>query len=317
MESNTGAPLRDEKIPTQRASVALKESFSLGEGALWEAHTQTLHWVDILGKKRYTGKLKEESLNVIETHSYASMVCAVAVASDKSYAIATQENLIFERDGRILHEIRVIPSDSRRRINDCRVDPSGRLLIGTLSLDGVRKDEKDQIVGYEELLRLEDDLSLTVIDADLTLSNGLGWSRDGKTMYSVDTFTHTIFKRSYDADSGATGERKIFLVIDEGYPDGICIDSRDHMWVALWGAGKVCRYSPEGNLVEVVEVDAPHASCPVLAGPNLDRLIVTTAAGELSADELGRYPLSGSIFSASVKVPGCEQPLWKVPSDLK
>jgi sugar lactone lactonase YvrE len=184
-------------------------------------------------------------------------------------------------------------------MNDGAVDPSGRYVVGTLALQGDSE--------REELVRLEHDGSLTVIDDDLTLSNGLAWAVDGTRMYSVDTLRRTVYVRNYPDLS----ERRVHLVIRDGYPDGIAMDTEDHLWVALWGAGAVHRYSPAGELVERVEVPAPHTSSVTFAGDDLRTLVVTTAYDQLTDDDRAKFPDSGCLFTTRVDVTGTPPTPWE------
>ena len=136
------------------------------------------------------------------------------------------------------------------------------------------------------------------------------FSPDGALLYSIDTWARRVTVRDYDAASGAAGPRRVLLELDEGYPDGMCVDTDGYLWVAVWGLGRVHRYSPEGQLVRVVEVPAPHTSSVAFAGPALDVLVITTASDELSADELARFPLSGRLFTLRPGVTGLPVPRW-------
>ena len=119
-----------------------------------------------------------------------------------------------EPDGTRTPGPRIIAQGVAARTNDGATDPFGRFLVGTLSLG--------REANRECLYRVDIDGSLFAIDTDLSLSNGLGWSSDGRTFYSVDTLAGIVWKREY---SDPLGSRERFLSIDRGYPDGICIDA--------------------------------------------------------------------------------------------
>ena len=81
----------------------------------------------------------------------------------------------------------------------------------------------------------------------MTVSNGLGWSPDGGTMYYVDTPTMRIDAFDYDASTGAISNRRPFVEIDgKGRPDGLCVDVEGAVWVALWPGWSVRRHLPTG-----------------------------------------------------------------------
>ncbi len=276
-------------------------AYALAEGPLWDEGRQRLLWVDIIGGAVVEGTFSDEdTIDVTSRHDFGVMVGAVACATDGSLLVAAQEHLVIvEPDGTRRDGPRVVPPNAGRRMNDGAVDPEGRFLIGTLALDGGSD--------HEELLRLEPDGTLSVLDGDLTLSNGLAWSVDGTRMYSVDTLRRTVYVRDYPARA----ERHVHLVVDAGYPDGITIDAEDHLWVALWGAGAVHRYSPAGELVESIGLPAPHTSSVTFAGADLRTLVVTTAYDQLTDEQRAEFPESGRLFTARTEVSGLAPTPWE------
>lgn len=285
---------------------ATREAFRLAEGPRWDAARGRLLWVDILGGAVLEGDLADGRIEVTGRQEFDGMVGAVAVATDDTLLVAGQEALVVVRpDGTRTDGPRIVPPGARRRLNDGATDPAGRFVVGTLSLDGESR--------REVLVRLEDDGTLTTLDDDLTLSNGLAWSADGRRMFSADSLRRTVFVRDYDPADGATGERRVHLTIDGGVPDGLAMDAADHLWVAVHGAGEVRRFAPDGTLADRVAVPAPHSTAVGLAGEDLRTLVVTTAYGELSAEERRAHPESGRLFTTRVDVPGLPVPPWSGP----
>ncbi|MBB2943333.1 sugar lactone lactonase YvrE [Actinoplanes lutulentus] len=286
-------------MTTRTLLPATEQTFRLGEGPVWDAHSGRLLWVDILGRAVYRGVFDDDRLVVEQRVGFADMVGAVTAAADGTLLVAEQEHLVLVRpDGTRRVGPRIVPSDQRRRLNDGKTDPAGRFLVGSLALDGNSQ--------HEILVRLEPDGTVTSIDDDLTLSNGLAWSTDGRRLFSVDTFRRTVFVRDYDP----LGARRSFVTLDDGYPDGIAMDAADHLWVAVWGAGEVRRYDPQGTCVERIAVPAPHTSSVAFAGDDLRRLVITTATDELTVDQRLQFPDSGRVFTVRVDIPGHPVPAW-------
>ena len=330
------------------ARSASADSYLLAEGPVWDAERGRLLWVDILAGAILRGRLDGRRVETTGRIDIGGMVGAVAVAADGGLLVAAQEQLVaLPVAGERVLGPRIIAAGEHRRLNDGAVDPDGRFLVGTLSLEedpdaggsdaggsdaggsdaggsdaggsdaggsdaggseagGSDGDES----GREVLVRLERDGSLTELDADLTLSNGLAWSTDGTTMFSVDTLRHTVFVRDYDRRSGVVGDRRVHLHIDGGFPDGIAVDAADHLWVAVWGAGEVRRFAPDGELVDRIVVPAPHTSSVAFAGDDLRTLVITTATDGLTGEQRRDFPDSGRLFTARVDVPGCPVPAW-------
>ena len=275
------------------AAVAGDRAHFLAEGPTWDAERSRLLWVDIMDGAVHTGTIGEDdTITAAARYDFPDTAGAVAVAETGELLVAGRHRLYVRHlDGRI-DAGPVLIGGEDRRFNDGKADPRGRYLVGT-------KGDGD---GAESLLLVENGRA-RVLDDDLTLSNGLAWSPDERTLYSVDTLSRRIFVREYDAATGETGERRELIAFDgdedsHGYPDGITIDVDDHLWVAMWGAGCVLRISPQGEIVARIDLPVPHVSCPTFAGKDLDVLVITTATEGLSAQQLAEHPLSGRLFTA-------------------
>ncbi|HWH97034.1 MAG TPA: SMP-30/gluconolactonase/LRE family protein [Pseudolysinimonas sp.] len=290
--------------PTSAPRPADAEINILAEGPVWDPLRAVLHWVDIRRGIVFTGELTDDArIEVVDRVEFPGQVGAIAVAETGDWLLAIDAGLVRRSAAGILTAgPAVLPADSGRRLNDGKPDPAGRFVVGSLAL----LTPSDA----EVLVRVEDDGTLSTIDADLTLSNGLAWTLDGATMYSVDTLRSVIYQRSYDARTGATGARAVFADVADGHPDGICLDAEGHLWVAVWGGGRVDRYAPDGRLVASIPVPALHVSSVAFAGDDLQTLVITTATQDLDDDTLSRFPDSGRLFTCLPGVQGAQPALW-------
>jgi sugar lactone lactonase YvrE len=293
------------------AQVATQQRHLLGEGPLWDPVRERVLWVDIDRGEVHVGRLAGDAIEAGEVLTFAETIGAVVCARDGTLLVAGRRALITVLpSGERVGGAQLLPDDVDSRLNDGGCDPSGRFVVGSMSLDGR--------TGGEGLWRIQDDGSVETIDADLTLSNGLAWSPDQRTMYSIDTVPGVVWARSHDPETGALGVRsKLFAPIpgdaDDG-PDGMCVDVDGNLWIAIWGAGEVRCYSPGGEVLATVRVDAPHTSSAAFVGPELDLLMITTASGELSPEALERHPDSGRVFTARVGTSGVPVPFWSPPT---
>jgi sugar lactone lactonase YvrE len=286
-----------------RLVTATDEAFLLAEGPFWDAPRDRLLWVDIQQGLVVSGALRSDgTIWELGRTRFPGTVGAVApsVAGDLLVA-AADRILVHCADGTVRQGPIVIEQPEGRRLNDGKPDPAGHFLVGTLRLDGASATEELVMIGGGTAIR---------VDSDLSLSNGLAWSADGTVFYSVDTQRRLIYQRPWRPGTGPTGPREVFVKLDDGYPDGICLDAQQHLWVTVWGLGQVHRYAPDGALKDVLPVPAAHTSSVAFAGPQLDTLVITTATQDLTAAQREQYPLSGRLFTVRVEVPGFPQPLW-------
>ena len=286
--------------------VATDESFDLAEGPVWDPVRERLLWVDIRRGTVLVGELRDDGMISIEDRvATPGMVGAVAVSEAGDWILAGQRGILTRSaSGRLSEGPAILAADSGRRLNDAKIDPAGRFVVGTLMID-----ESPNVTS--QLIVVQPDGRLDQLDGDLTLSNGLAWSPDGSVLYSIDTVPRMLYARDYDATTGTAGPRRVLIAFDEGvYPDGMCVDAEGQLWVAIWGGGRVRRYTPEGVLTRRIEVPSPHTSCVAFAGPDLATMVITTARKDLDDDQLAEFPLSGRLFTLDAGVHGLPLPWW-------
>ena len=269
--------------------------YELAEGPFWDAPRGRVLWVDILRGLVLEGRLRSGSVQVEKQHQFDSYVGATAAAADGALVVAEHHRLTrIAPDGSRTSGPDLFTDHPDDRWNDGVCDARGRFLVGTASLTGARHSQR--------LLRTDGDTT-TVLDDDLGLANGMAFSPDDSLLYSIDSVpSRRVWVRDYDQAGGAVGARRLALEITDAVPDGLCIDASGNLWLAAWGQGQVRCYSPAGDLLDVIELPAPHTTSLAFVGPELDQLLITTARGELSPDEQKEFPLSGSLFLAR---PGC------------
>lgn len=285
------------------AHAASTDTFILGEGPVWDAAHNRVLWVDVNRGEVLEGLLADDTVELTARHPFDGMVGAVVPSADGRLLVAGQEELVVvSPSGRRTRGPRIVRAGVRSRANDGATDPAGRFVIGTLALD----DRE----GHESLLRVEDDGRLTVIDDNLSLSNGITWSADGSLLYTVDTIPQVVWVRDYNVHTGAIGARREHLRVMDGFPDGMCMDTAGNLWIAIWGAGEVRRYAPDGTILDTVRVPAPHTSSAAFVGPDRDLLLITTAQKDLTRVQLDEYPDSGRLFTARVDAVGLPTTAW-------
>jgi len=267
----------------------------LGEGPVWDARSGRLIWVDIEGAALHSTHPKTGETT---TQPMPSPIGIAVPRQSGGFVAALEDGFhAIESDGRT-ELIAAIDNRARGlRFNDGACDPAGRFLAGTMAYD-FRP-------GAGSLYRLEPDLSVSRLIDSVTISNGLGWSPDGGTMYYVDTPTKRIDAFDYDVASGAISRRRPFVEIEgEGRGDGLCVDVDGAVWVALWPGWSVRRYLADGTLDAIVPLPVAEVSSCVFGGPSLDELFITTAWSTLSDEQRAAQPLAGSLFRASVGTRG-------------
>jgi len=279
---------------------------TLGEGIIWDHRTGHVLWTDIKQAKLSRCHLESRKVN---HHDLPENLCAFGLTADTGkYICGFNSGFSFyaPRDG-AREEIGLVEENwSGTRMNDGRMDRSGRFWTGTMV-----EDEAHQPPGAGALYST-DGTSIKKHFDDVLISNGLGWSPDNKTMYFSDSPNREIYAFDFDMGKGIASNRRVFASLPEGsFPDGATVDAEGCLWVAIWGAGEVIRYSPIGEVLHKIELEASQVTCVAFAGKNLDHLCVTSARDYLSKDVLAKEPHAGDLFIFKTDVKGLPETIFK------
>jgi sugar lactone lactonase YvrE len=276
------------------------EQTVLGEGARWDARRDELLGVDILAGRVYRERIDDQG-DLIRTHSYpvpATVGAVAPVQDDEGWLLAAGRGFVhLSPDGSLRTIAEVAPAATR--MNDAACDPQGRFWAGTLA--------DDHRAGGGALYRLDQSGRSELMLDRMTISNGLGWSPDGGTMYLVDSGPRVLYAFTFDGDRGTVSDRRVLVTVAEeiGAPDGMTVDAAGDLWVAIYGGGRVNRYSPDGELRETLLVPAEQATSCAFAGPGLNRLYVTTATENWSDEQRRAEPTAGLVYRFDTDATGC------------
>jgi sugar lactone lactonase YvrE len=279
-----------------RAELFREDECLLGEGPFW--FEERLYWVDI---ERGLLLSVDGRCGDRRSHAVGRRLGAAAPIDGRRFVVAVQDGIGFLDVETEVVAILASPEAAlpRSRFNDGKCDPAGRFLAGTLDMDGRERTSA--------LYSLEARGQLRRLLAGVSISNGLAWTADGRTLYYIDTPTFEIARFDYDVATGSLGGRQVAVRVprEMGYPDGMEIDANGDLWVAHWDEGAVRCWSPRtGECLAEIRLPCSRPTSCCFGGPGLDRLFVTTARIGLSEADLSRQPLAGSVFSCAVGVAG-------------
>ncbi|PJE31427.1 Sugar lactone lactonase YvrE [Pseudooceanicola antarcticus] len=272
-----------------RATLCDSRNCELGEGPLWHPLRGQLFWFDIIGRKLLSiqGDTPLE-WSFDEYHSAAGWV-------DETTLILASETALWRFDIETGAKERLVDLEADNpvtRSNDGRADPQGGFWIGTMG--------KAAEPGAGAIYRYYKG-ELRKLWSDISISNAICFSPDGKTAYFADTPKQTIMRVALDAE-GWPGTPELFIdLAPEGlFADGAVVDSEGYLWNAQWGAGRVARYAPDGSFDRAIAVDGLHTSCPAFGGPDLTTLYATTAREGISTPDAAQ----GRLYQAPAGVAG-------------
>ena len=288
---------------THRADVelVLDARADLGEGPTWDTDAQLLVWVDITAGLVHrfdpvTGA--DETLDAGRPVGAAVPTTSgrVAIAASDGFSLLDPETGAVE----LVAEIEVdVPETT---MNDGACDPAGRFWAGT-------KDNEDHRP-LGALYRLDADHQIVRVVSGVTISNGLAWSSDRRTMYYIDSPTYGIDAFDFDLGSGDVTNRRrlVDLPREWGLPDGMTIDAEGLLWVAFWGGSTLRRIALDGRVASIVELPVSQVTSCAFGGDDLSDLYVTSARIGFTDAEVEQQPHAGGLFRLRLGVNGLPQP---------
>ena len=274
----------------------------VGEGPIWDFENNILYWVDIISKELHfhdpaTGSHEVRTLEAMPGTVVCRQSGGLLLALDSGFAFYDIQT---EAVTPVADPESDIPAN---RFNEGKCDPAGRLWAGTMRMS------EDKPTG--SMYRLDADLSVHKMFDNITISNGICWSSDLKTMYYIDTPTMKIEAFDYDNATGAIENRRVCCHVseEESWPDGMAIDVEGKLWVGHFFGKHVRRWDPDtGKCIDKIELPCSNVTACAFGGENLDTMYITTATADIPEEERAQQPLAGGLFVADPGVRGERSP---------
>jgi sugar lactone lactonase YvrE len=247
-------------------------------------------------------KTYDPSSGDIREHIYKSMVTYVGKRASGGYVLAlgdsialTDGNLKIEREIPLGLDLKVV------RTNDGNIDPSGCLWVGGAeSIPGSATGE---------LFKIDRNFNKSIHRKNIHIANGIDWSIDRKMMFYIDSATRKISRYKFDSQKNEIVSELTPIDVSDviGLPDGMCTDSLSNIWVAFYGCGQVRNYSPDGELLNIVQAPTALTTCASFGGKDLKTLFITSVKDYRSPEfafDPENDPYGGMCFKVDLPIAG-------------
>lgn len=266
------------------------------ESPRWDGRDGTLAWIDMATGAFHRGRFADgrvipETAVVVGAQIGAPVPL---VADGAGWAVAVDRGLVHVSDAGVVSPLATDVARAGDYMNDGGADPFGRFWVGSQAMP---RDPHCSLWSFDSRGVPTERLS------GVTVSNGLTFDRSGSTLYYIDTLPHRSIEAFDVAADGGLSNRRTVCRVDGGNPDGMTIDQEGMLWVAVWDAGEVRRYSPEGALVEAIALPATRPTAVAL----VDRLLVITTASVGLAQPTDA---DGALLGVEVEVGGSPALPW-------
>lgn len=262
------------------------------EGPCWDVAWGGLKYVDMLAgdvlSPREDGGVDRVHVGTVAAALRPRGSGGAIIATERGFALASESDLSD------VQQMQPLWSDPGIRFNEGGCDPMGNFYCGTMAYD--------QTPGAASLYLLTTDGLASQVLTGLTVSNGIGWTGLGDKGFHNDTPTRVV--STFDWSPDGITDRRPFVTLPEdveGDPDGLCVDEEGGVWVALYGGSAVHRYSPQGELDQVIELPVTNVTACTFGGDGLRTLYITTTKENVPD---GEQPLAGAVFACEPGVGG-------------
>jgi sugar lactone lactonase YvrE len=268
-----------------------------GESPVWDDRRGCLWWTDIPAKTIFQRDWTSRS---VARFDMPRRVGSLGLCESGRLILGFEDGVFLHMPGtQQFDHVATLEADKvMNRLNDGKVGPDGAFWVGSM-------DERSPRQASGALYRVTLAGAVQQFDG-VTVSNGLAWSPDGRTMVHADTAALTIKAFDFDAASGAISNARLLAKADEamGRPDGGACDVSGLYWSAGVSAGCLNAFDMTGKCVRKVALPMPHPTMPCFAGPELRTVFVTSLRSMGDRTDLAKWPRSGGLYQLDLGIAG-------------
>lgn len=288
-------------------SVVSKKKFDLGEGPFWDSSSEALYHADSFVGDYCKLNPRTKVTEIVHLDGGLTTVIIPYTSNPSKLLVTLQKSILsLDWNTKNTQQLAIVePESPLVRFNDGKCDAKGRFWVGTVT----EKEEGGVVEGGGALHSMEPGTFAVKKHhvENVTLSNGMGWSLDNKTMFFNDSEGQKIFAFDFDLEQGSISNQRVLVDFNStlgfkglGYPDGMTVDSEGKLWVACFAGRRVLRVDPDtAKLLRVIEFPSQNMTSCCFGGPGYKDLYVTSAWRGLSEEQMKENPDSGAVFKVT------------------
>ncbi len=275
------------QISTQRHQLA--------EGPFWSETEQALYWVDIPACQVWCWHQED---NRHEYWTLPKKVSTVFTTQGDRLLVTMADGVAYldKAIGKLDYLCDLDSDLPGNRSNDAKCDPDGMLWVGTMD------DEEKKMTG--RLWKITPEGNKTLMLENLGISNTLAWDKSRGCFYFGDSMTRQIHVYPYPEFYDVRTQKSFVEVKEDVLNDGSCIDLEGCLWNANWNGSRLVRHSPEGEVLQTIELPFAKPTSCVFGGPAGKTLFITSASINTTEKQLASQPFSGHVIAIEMNVAG-------------
>lgn len=273
-------------------------NYILSESPLWVERNNAWFFVDI-----NTGHLFRQKNGSHVCGPLSSPSNVIEVSKNRLLITCANEFLVLGLESGKTISINQFFNEAYR-CNDGSIGPDGNYWFGTM--------EKSPCGLNGRLYSMDSKGDLVDQGAQIGIPNTFIWLNDQSVLIS-DSF----LQKTYKVELLTSGKldwanREVWLDLSntDATPDGGALDDEGNIWIAVWGDASIHRYSPDGFLLEKLELEALQPTSCAFGGISMDEMLITTATEGMTSEQLRQYPDSGKVILRKMGVKGKVLPVF-------
>jgi L-arabinonolactonase len=285
--------------------LALDSQNYLGESPLWSAQEQALWWVNC-EQPRELHRWQPES----GTHHVWPMPQRIGGFVHKAgggLLLALADGVFdFDLVSGALALRAPSPLPPHVKLHECGCDRQGRFWVGSFD----HHFPADRGAAGGSWFRLDENVLTPVIEG-VSVSNGLAFSPDGRTLYCANTPSRSVEAFDLEPETGDLSNRRLFLTlaVGDGHIDGATVDAQGGYWLAVVASGTVRRYYPDGSLDQTISLPCSNPTKLAFGGTDMRTMYITSTKIVIKFDAAGAEA-NGGLFSTRSRFTGISDALF-------
>lgn len=265
---------------------------ALGECPLWDDRDNRLLWIDSLSRRIHSLDPASGERARIDL---PERVGSIGLRERGGLVVALKSGFhVLDPDsGELALIVDPEPDVDGTRLNDGKCDRRGRYWCGSM--------DESFAAPIASLYRLDPDGVCHRMKSGITVSNGIAFSPDERTLFFSDSRVERYFLFDLDPDTGVIGNCRTWIEpgVLGGRIDGATVDAGGNYWCALFKGAAVACIHPDGTLLRRIELPVRYPTMCRFGGENFDVLYVTSATSPLARDALNGGSLDGGLFAVT------------------
>ncbi|MBT4483083.1 MAG: SMP-30/gluconolactonase/LRE family protein [Candidatus Latescibacteria bacterium] len=152
--------------------------------------------------------------------------------------------------------------------NDMAWDNHGRLYF----TDPKRSGKRNPVGG---IYYIDINGKTTRFDKGLAYPNGIAFDLDKTHVYVAESEMNRVWKYKVNPD-GSSGGREVFIKSEESFvPDGMKLDVKGNLWIAVYRPSELWCVSPEGKKLLSIPIPARNATNLTFGGSDMRTIYIT------------------------------------------